>query len=59
MGDGLVTARPTVGLTGKIDSFSQFYLKSDITQTRIGILLFAIPLTALIFNDYLFAGSLL
>jgi len=52
-----VTALPTVGLTGKIDSFRQFYLKSDITQARIGILLFAIPVTALIFNDYLFAGS--
>ena len=52
-----MTALPTVGLTGKIDSFRQFYLKSDITQARIGILLFAIPVTALIFNDYLFAGS--
>ncbi len=52
-----MTAKPTIGLTGKIDSFRQFYLKSDITQARIGILLFAIPLTALIFNDYFFASS--
>lgn len=34
----------------------KFYLESDTNQSRVGILLFTIPIAITIFNDYAFAG---
>ena len=37
-------------------SYRQFYLQADISQTRLGILLLAIPNVSYIINDYQFLG---
>lgn len=34
----------------------EFYLKEDINQSKLAMILFAIPLAGFIFNDYLFFG---
>jgi signal transduction histidine kinase len=36
--------------------YRKFYLKSDITQSRIALLLLVMPLLGFVFNDYLFFG---
>jgi signal transduction histidine kinase len=38
------------------DSYRQFHLRTDVKQARLGILLFAVPLASLVFNDYHFLG---
>lgn len=40
----------------KKGKYRQFYLRFDVTQAKIGLLLFTIPLLAFIFNDYEFFG---
>ena len=34
----------------------QFYLQADINQAKLGILIFAIPFIAFVYNDYRFSG---
>jgi hypothetical protein len=34
--------------------YRESYLKADILQSRIAILLFVIPLVGFVFNDYIF-----
>jgi signal transduction histidine kinase len=36
------------------EGYRQFYLRTDISRAKLGIFLFAIPVTAFIFNDYAF-----
>jgi signal transduction histidine kinase len=35
----------------------EFYLKEDINQSKLAMILFAIPLAGFIFNDYMFFGT--
>jgi hypothetical protein len=38
------------------NDYNQHYLKEDIRQAKLGILLLALPLTLFAFNDYSFYG---
>lgn len=38
------------------EKYRQFYLRFDVAQAKIGLLLFIIPLLVFIFNDYQFLG---
>jgi PAS domain S-box-containing protein len=38
------------------DRYKQYYLKADIKQAKLGIMLLIVPLVALLYNDYQFLG---
>jgi signal transduction histidine kinase len=48
----------TLGVTGIPEKdYRQFYLQTDIKQTKLVMLLFTIPLVGLVINDYSFLGT--
>lgn len=36
------------------EGYRKYYLNADISQSKLGILLFAVPIIGFVFNDYLF-----
>ena len=36
--------------------YREFYLQADIKQSKLAMMLFAIPIIGFIFNDYVFFG---
>lgn len=38
------------------ESYREFYLQADIKQSKLAMVLFAIPLIGFVFNDYMFFG---